>query len=142
MRRACALTMLASLWPSIAMAGERTICAHPFAGASCLQTFSLVSISYVVIAGAYACGALVILAPRFASKRSWWSWMAGCLPFCYAITIASFTLGGALGWLTYPHDASPFFYIDWFVVACVLLATSAYVGLASRQGISASPVPA
>lgn len=137
MRRALLFVAL-SLWPSLAMATER-VCAHPFDGTSCLTTFSLVSISYVVFAGAYACGALVILAPRFVSKRSWWAWMLGCLPFCYAITLLSFTIGGALGWLTYPHDASPFFYIDWFVVACVLTLQSAYVGLATKLNVSAAP---
>ena len=125
-----------SLWPGTAFAqalgpGE---CAHPLQAGACFAAFSLVSVSYTLIAAAYAWGALVIMRPAFAPstfRRLLWL----CPLVAWGLSMLGFTLGGALGWLAYPHDASPFFFMDWFVALFLLLGQSLFVGLAfSRFG--------
>ncbi|MEM1347032.1 MAG: hypothetical protein AAGI01_00650 [Myxococcota bacterium] len=41
--------------------------------------------------------------------------------------MAGFTVFGVAGWLTFPHDSSPFFYMDWAVAIFLLLAMTGYL---------------
>ena len=84
-----------------------------------------------MIAAAYAWGALVIMRPTFSARAfKCLLWLAPGVAWC--LTMLAFTLGGALGWLNYPHDASPFFFMDWFVAVFLLLGQSAFVVLAVK----------
>ncbi len=122
--------------PSLAWAAQ-DVCRHPLAGGACFGVFSLVSVPYTLIAATYAAGALVILKSQLTRARSRRA-LALVVPFCWAMTMVGFLIGGLAGWLTYPHDASPFFYIDWFVAVLVLVATSLYV-VSWRLGQDATP---
>lgn len=133
-----ALTLAAlSLLPSLALANPQ-VCAHPLEAAHCIKTYSLVSVAYIIFAGAYAAAALSILKPRFARTRAWALSILATPLASYLIAMLGFTLGGATGLFIYPHDASPFFYMDWFQVIFVLLGVSGYVALCLKLGGSPS----
>ena len=122
---------MVALSPTLAWASVEQTCAHPLAGASCVKAYSLVSLAYMVFATTYAAAALVILRPRW-SMPLWRAALLGTPLVSYLICMAGFTLGGLAGLLRYPHDQSPFFYMDWFQVTFVLLGVTAYVAAALR----------
>lgn len=127
-------TLLAlCLLPSVALATPE-VCAHPLEAAHCIKTYSLVSVAYIVFAGAYAAATLSILKPRFARTRAWVLSILGTPLACYLIAMTGFTIGGITGLFSYPHDASPFFYMDWLQVIFVLLGVSGYVALCLKLG--------
>lgn len=127
------IPLAVSLLPSVALAAPQ-VCAHPLEAAHCIKTYSLVSVAYIVFAGAYAAAALSILKPRFARTRAWALSLLATPLASYLIAMLGFTLGGATGLFIYPHDASPFFYMDWFQVIFVLLGVSGYVALCTKLG--------
>lgn len=121
------------LLPSVALAAPE-VCAHPLEAAHCIKTYSLVSVAYIVFAGAYAAATLSILKPRFARTRAWVLSILATPLACYLIAMIGFTIGGITGLFSYPHDASPFFYMDWLQVIFVLLGVSGYVALCLKLG--------
>lgn len=121
-------SLLVVLSPSLAIASTppRPICAHPLAGGQCFGVFSLVSVTYVVITATYIAGALVIMKPQFDNKR-WGIAIAATPVLSWLFAMLGFTIGGAADLLTYPHDESPFFYMDWFVMVFTLVMSTLYV---------------
>ncbi len=118
--------------PALAHAAQ--VCEHPFSGgAPCVKVFGAVSIVYALIASSYGVGALLIGKPRLTSGAfkiglvlvpvvSWLSAMLG------------FTLGGTMGWLAYPHDSSPFFFMDWSAFLVTFVLTTAVVVGVYKKG--------
>ena len=131
MRRFSAWTAGAVVWltMSAACAATPSACAHPVESGTCFGVFSLVSLPYIVIAATYALGALLIMRPQFEHGRHRAA-LLGLAPFSWVACMLAFTIGGAAGLLAFPHDASPFFFVDWFVVITVLVLQTGYVALA------------
>ena len=104
-------------------------CAHPFDAASspCFELFATVSLVYALIAATYGLGAVLIVKSRLSSAAFKLALLLVPLSSWLGAMLA-FSVGGALGWLRYPHDSSPFFFLDWFSAAVTLLITSATVG--------------
>ncbi len=113
-------------------------CPHPFAPGPCFGPFALVSVSYSVVIGVWALGALVILKPRWSPDSSWWRWALGAPAVGWAAAMLAFTIFGGLGWLTWPLNDSPYFFVDWAAVALSVTIQGAYVALAYRQGVPAA----
>ncbi|MEC9399107.1 MAG: hypothetical protein VYE40_02480 [Myxococcota bacterium] len=118
--------------PSLAMAAE-PLCRHPLAGASCAGVFSLVSLVYTTITATYTAGALLILRGQMEPSRFKIALLAA-LPFSWLTCMLAFTIGGFAGVLTYPHDTTPFFFMDWFVATFLLIAQVLYVIAAVKLG--------
>lgn len=117
------------------------VCTSPLDGGHCVKTFSIVSISYIVIGFPYIALALLILKPRFERTMPWALAMAFGPLFSFIFAMLGFTIGGAAGLLRYPHDVSPFFYIDWFVVVLMLILQTVYIVLIHKKwgGAPTSP---
>jgi len=112
--------------PALAFAQGDSLCAHPFDQGPCLSAFSVLGAPYIVIVATYAITPLLILKPQFDPKR--WRYAAfGVVPACYLAVLMGFTLFGMTGLLTFPHDASPFFYLDWAVAIFLLLVMTGYL---------------
>lgn len=128
------------LWPSLAAAAS--VCAHPLSGqGACVGVFSLVSLAYAICAGSYALGALMILKPQVPPRR--WKWgVLGAMPAGWLAAMVAFTVGGASGLLVYPHDASPFFFMDWFAALFTLITMTLYVVGVWRWGRQQASVEA
>lgn len=139
------LALLALLFlPTLAFATTPStlpVCTSPLDGGHCIKTFSIVSISYVVIGFPYIALALLILKPRFKRTMPWALAMAFGPLISFVSAMLGFTIGGAAGILRYPHDVSPFFYIDWFVVVLMLVLQTIYIALINKKwgGETASP---
>ncbi len=114
------------------------MCAHPLGGAGCFTPFALVSVSYTVVIGVWALGALLILKPRWNDASGWWRWALASPLVGWLSAMLAFTIFGALGWLSWPLDASPYFFVDWSAVALSVTLQAAFVALAYRQGVLAS----
>ncbi len=100
--------------PQLAFAAN--VCEHPFSGGGeCVQAFSVVSAVYAILATTYAFGALLIGYPRLAPGRFKLAVVLAPLGSWLGAMIG-FSLGGMFGFLSYPHDSSPFFFLDWFTV--------------------------
>lgn len=127
-----ALVALATSAPALAWAKTDT-CTNPLDASRCVGVFSMVSLSYVVMIGPIMACALLILKPRFASTRAWTLSLLATPLVLYVLTMVGFTLADLTGLLSFPHDVSPFFYMDWsvlvFVAAGALLTT---VGIARK----------
>lgn len=127
---ASAILLIASLLPALASAQQPEqgpVCLHPFSGGgTCFQLFAVVSFVYATIASSYGFGALLILKPRLMPKRFAFG-LAALVPVTWLAALLGFTLGGAMGLLKYPHDASPFFFMDWFAASITLVCTSLFV---------------
>lgn len=101
-------------------------CAHPLQGAHCVKAYSLVSVAYVVIIGVLLATTLAILKPRFKADRAWRFTLLGAPLAVYLLSMLGFTLGGLTGLLSFPHDASPFFYMDWLQLSFVAGGAALY----------------
>lgn len=122
-----ALALGAAMTPASVMAAE--LCAHPFDSAGpCLQTYTVIAIPYLAILSTYAAAVLVILRPRFESGRVWAAALCATPLVNYAGVLAAFTLTSALGMTNYPHDTTPYYYIDWGVMGLALAIQTLYVG--------------
>ncbi len=121
----------------VALAQPET-CAHPLAGADCFAPYALVSVSYSVVIGVWALGALLILKPRWSEASAWWRWAVASPVVGWLSAMLAFTLFGALGQLVWPLDASPYFFVDWSAVALSVALQGAFVVLAYRRGVLAS----
>ena len=127
------LSLLAvMLAPELAMAAE-PLCRHPLDGSSCAGVFSLVSLVYTTITATYTAGALLILRGQMQPSRFKFA-LLGALPFSWLVCMIAFTIGGMAGILSYPHDTTPFFFLDWFVAIALLLAQVGYVIFALKGG--------
>lgn len=101
-------------------------CAHPLQGATCARLYSLLSLPYMAIATTFTASALAILKPRL-RPHIWTRATLAIVPASWLLIMLGFTLLGAAGLLTYPHDTSPFFFIDWALLAFILVTHAAYV---------------
>ncbi len=120
------------LSPSLAMAAE-PLCRHPLDGGNCAGVFSLVSLVYTTITATYTAGALLILRGQMEPSRFKLA-LLGAMPFSWLTCMIAFTIGGFAGVLTYPHDTTPFFFMDWFVVIFLLIAQVLYVIASVKLG--------
>jgi hypothetical protein len=127
-----AAAAVAAMRPAVLVAAE--LCQHPFDSVGpCLKTYSVIAIPYMAILSTYGAAPLLILRPRFDSARAWALALAATPLANYTGLIAAFTLTGALGWTSYPHNTTPYYYIDWAVMLIALLLQSAYLGFVIRR---------
>jgi hypothetical protein len=118
--------------PGALMAAE--LCAHPFDTVGpCLKTYSVIAIPYMAILTTYAVAPLVILRPRFESGRAWAASLIATPLVNYVGILAAFTLISALGATRYPHDTTPYYYIDWSVMIIAVLLQSAYIAFVLKR---------
>ena len=119
-------TIAGALASSPVSAMAASACGHPLQSAQCVGAFSLVSLTYALVCSVYAIGALAILRGRMRPRA--WRWaVLGAPVAAWCATMALFEVGGLAGVLSFPHDQSPFFFIDWFVALGSLALESLYV---------------
>ncbi len=122
------LTSALTLWPAIASASDGAAhCAHPLVSLPCARTYSFIAIFYMIVLVPPLLTALLILKPQFATTRAWALSLLGMAPASFLAAMIGFTLGGASGLMSFPYDASPFFFFD---LSAALIAALALVGYA------------
>lgn len=98
-----------------------------------MRIFGTVSAVYALTASTYGLGAILIGKPRLSTKAFKLSLvLVPLVSWCAAML--GFTIGGMTGLLKYPHDSSPFFYVDWFACLVTFSITTVVVVLTYRFG--------
>lgn len=116
----------AALTAAPPLPAEATTCLHPLQGTTCAKVYGLLSLPYMAIAATFTASALAILKPRL-RPHVWTRATLAIVPLSWLLIMLGFTLLGTTGLLTYPHDSSPFFFMDWSLLAFVLVTHAAYV---------------